>query len=157
MCQGNLWPSNPTTNWRTSISSGLRVVGMVKGDEEVVEGTAAAIQPSEEGADNIWMENEGRGRAKQGGGNWKYGIYRILYRNRIVVLSLLLLLLLLLLLSFFPFSFSFFSAFSSGFAEMGLGQTGAYPWNGESGAISAGVIAVLREGEKKRRRKRTVS
>ena len=101
------------------------------------------------------MENEGRGRAKQGGGNWKYGIYRILYRNRIVVLSLLLLL--LLLLSFFPFSFSFFSAFSSGFAEMGLGQTGAYPWNGESGAISAGVIAVLREGEKKRRRKRTVS
>lgn len=34
---------------------------------------------------------------------------------------------------------------------MGLGQTGAYPWNGESGAISKGVIAVLREGEKKRR------
>ena len=51
--------------------NGLRVVEMVKGDEEVVEGTAAAIQPSEEGADNIWMENEGRGRAKQGGGLWK--------------------------------------------------------------------------------------
>lgn len=56
-------------------------------------------------------------------------IYRVLYRNRIVVLSLL-------LLSFFFFFLLFpFFAFSSGFAEMGLGQTGAYPWNGESGAI----------------------
>ena len=72
------------------------------------------------------------------------GIYRVLYRNRTVVLPLL-------SLSFFFFSFFFLFALSSGFAEMDLGQTGAYPWNGESGAISAGVIAVLREGERKRR------
>lgn len=70
------------------------------------------------------------------------GIYKI-----VVLLSSSSLLLSFLFLFLF---FSFLFAFSSRFAEMGLGQT-AYPWNGESGAISDGVIAVLREGERKRR------
>ena len=43
---------------------------------------------------------------------------------------------------------------SSGFAEMDLGQTGAYPWNGESGAVTEEVVAVLREREKKKKKRR---
>lgn len=75
------------------------------------------------------------------------GIYRVLYRNRTVVLPLL-------SLSFFFFSFFFLFALSSGFAEMDLGQTGAYPWNGESGAVTEEVVAVLREREKKKKKRR---
>ena len=74
------------------------------------------------------------------------GIYRVLYRNRTVVLPLL-------SLSFFLFFFFLF-ALSSGFAEMDLGQTGAYPWNGESGAVTEEVVAVLREREREKKKKR---
>lgn len=78
------------------------------------------------------MENEGRGRAKQGGGLWKmeYIGYYIGIGQSFCRCYL------------FLFSFSLF-ALSSGFAEMDLGQTGAYPWNGESGAVTEEVAAVL--------------
>lgn len=46
---------------------------------------------------------------------------------------------------------------SSGFAEMDLGQTGAYPWNGESGAVTEEVVAVLREREEEEEETMTMS
>lgn len=71
MCQGDLWPSDPTANWRTSISNGLRVVGMVKGDEEIVkEGLRRPSNPARrERTIYGWRMKDAEGRNKEG----KYG------------------------------------------------------------------------------------
>lgn len=68
MCQGDLWPSDPTANWRTSVSNGLRVVGMVKGDEEVVkEGLRRPSNPARrERTIYGWRMKDAEGRNKEG-------------------------------------------------------------------------------------------
>lgn len=68
MCQGDLWPSDPITNWRTTVSSVLRVVGMVKGVEEVVEGLRRPSNPARRERTIYGRRmKDAEGRNKEGG------------------------------------------------------------------------------------------